>query len=335
MTKISIVIPVYKAESTLSRCIESIRVQSYQNWELILVDDGSPDLSGTICDHYAESDKRINSFHIPNGGVGNARNYGLNKCKSKWVTFVDSDDSLEPDYIANFHIEEHFNSDGIIIMQGYRRVTPFKEPLGEKIDLQNADYYGDDFLERAINSDKVFEYGQVVGKLYDLSLIKKQNIRFPTEFNLSEDHMFYLMYLSKANRIITYNGTLYNYIWEQGPTGLSRSVQPYKTLFTRFHKLVTACDNLKKNRNFSSETIEKFNYFSVTGSLALLLKSLYQQEEEKTKRIEILKRILSKRQLIITSFWPRSLKGKFFKQILLTLPISLCDYLLKLIYNKR
>jgi glycosyltransferase involved in cell wall biosynthesis len=94
---LSIIVPVYKAEKYLRRCIESILVQSYQNYELILVDDGSPDDSGLICDEYAKKDSRIKSFHKSNGGLSSARNFGLDIAAGIYVGFVDSDDWITPD----------------------------------------------------------------------------------------------------------------------------------------------------------------------------------------------------------------------------------------------
>lgn len=86
---ISIIVPVYNAESTLKRCVDSIVHQKFTDWELLLVDDGSRDNSGTICDEYAVKDSRIKVFHKENGGVSSARNIGLNNAIGKWITFCD------------------------------------------------------------------------------------------------------------------------------------------------------------------------------------------------------------------------------------------------------
>ena len=94
MKKISIIVPVYKVESYLSRCIDSILAQTYQNFELILVDDGSPDRCGEICDNYAKKDDRIKEIHQPNGGLSAARNAGLDLAIGDYIGFVDSDDYI-------------------------------------------------------------------------------------------------------------------------------------------------------------------------------------------------------------------------------------------------
>lgn len=96
MPKVSVIVPVYKAENYLRRCVDSILAQTFTDWECILVDDGSPDGSGEICDEYAQKDARIRVIHKENGGVSSARNMALGKISAKWLTFVDSDDCLYP-----------------------------------------------------------------------------------------------------------------------------------------------------------------------------------------------------------------------------------------------
>ena len=96
---ISVIVPVYNVERYLPRCIESILKQTYTNFELILVDDGTPDRSGIICDRYAEKDSRIRVIHKENGGVSTARNAGIDAAKGEWITFVDSDDWVSVKYL--------------------------------------------------------------------------------------------------------------------------------------------------------------------------------------------------------------------------------------------
>lgn len=114
---ISIIIPVYNAEQYLNRCIDSVLSQSYQFKELILVDDGSQDKSGTICDAYAMNDNRIKVFHNSNKGASAARNFGLNKATGEYISFLDSDDWIEPDYYKDFLGNEDFMYD--IYFQNY------------------------------------------------------------------------------------------------------------------------------------------------------------------------------------------------------------------------
>ena len=100
---ISIIVPCYNVEQYLSRCIESIQVQSYKNLEIILVEDGSPDQCGVICDEYAQKDNRIKVIHKQNGGLSDARNVAIDQATGEWISFVDSDDYIAPDYIATLY----------------------------------------------------------------------------------------------------------------------------------------------------------------------------------------------------------------------------------------
>lgn len=101
---VSIIVPVYNAEKTLKRCVNSIINQLYKDWELLLVDDGSTDDSSIICDEYAQQDRRIRVFHKQNGGVSSARNVGLDNAIGEWVTFIDSDDWIEKRMLNIFNI---------------------------------------------------------------------------------------------------------------------------------------------------------------------------------------------------------------------------------------
>ena len=97
--KISVIIPVYNTEKYLRRCIDSVLAQTYQDFELLLIDDGSKDSSGAICDEYASQDTRVRVFHKENGGVSSARNLGLDHARGEWITFVDADDWMADDML--------------------------------------------------------------------------------------------------------------------------------------------------------------------------------------------------------------------------------------------
>ena len=96
MSKISVIVPVYKVEAYLDRCVKSILDQTFEDFELILVDDGSPDRCGVMCDGWAAKDRRIRVIHKENGGLSDARNAGINAALGDWLTFIDSDDYVHP-----------------------------------------------------------------------------------------------------------------------------------------------------------------------------------------------------------------------------------------------
>lgn len=122
MSKVSVIIPVYNVENYLPRCIESVQSQTEADIEIILVDDGSTDSCGLICDHYAENDDRIQVIHQKNGGLGAARNKGISAAQSEYVVFIDSDDYVEETLVerAVFAAEKY---DADIVMYGYQKVS--------------------------------------------------------------------------------------------------------------------------------------------------------------------------------------------------------------------
>ena len=106
---VSVIVPIYKVEEYLRECVDSIINQTYKNLEIILVDDGSPDKCGEICDEYARNDSRITVYHKENGGLSDARNYGIDRCNGEYITFVDSDDVLKSNFVETLMglIEEY------------------------------------------------------------------------------------------------------------------------------------------------------------------------------------------------------------------------------------
>lgn len=132
---ISVIVPVYNAENYIDACIHSILTQSYKDFEIILVDDGSTDKSGIIIDTYAEEDDRIRAFHVINKGAAAARNYGVSKAEGRWICFIDADDTIEPDYLKYLiDMRNEFESD--IAVCGYRNIyneEDLNEPNSEKI----------------------------------------------------------------------------------------------------------------------------------------------------------------------------------------------------------
>ncbi len=204
---ISVIIPVYKVEKYLPRCIESVLNQTYKNFELILVDDGSPDNSGKICDEYALKDARINVIHKENGGVSSARNAGIDVAKGEYINFIDSDDWVPSDSLEILLELLHDNFADLSI--GGR------EDLGKKIKQKTCELT---LVEFGVSEEeKVAEFleNSIVlsscGKLYKTSLIKQNRLFFPESLKLAEDAVFVRNYLRVAKRIANTKSIVYFY----------------------------------------------------------------------------------------------------------------------------
>ena len=200
---ISIVVPVYNVEEFLTKCIDSILAQTYGNFELLLIDDGSKDSSGEICDAYLKRDKRIKVFHLENGGVSNARNFGIDQALGEFISFIDSDDWIDDDYLEHFWVN---GNDFDLLVSGH--------------SMQNSDYSWKTYIpELEIFANKQFldfyEKNLSEGvirapwcKLFSLEIIKKYGLRFNSSLSFGEDTIFTLQFLRliKSISIINYRG---------------------------------------------------------------------------------------------------------------------------------
>lgn len=197
--KISVIVPVYKVESYLSKCIDSILSQTFSNFELILVDDGSPDRCPEICDMYAIRDKRIQVIHQPNCGVSAARNAGLQAAKGVWVWFVDSDDWVEPDALMQvlYYTAEDID---LVVFECKERIT--------------ISYKPNTFFEKYY-----FTYALGFGpcnKLYRSSLIKENKVNFDEEEKIGEDLLFNAMFYKHMRKAELIPNRLYHYMDRDG-----------------------------------------------------------------------------------------------------------------------
>jgi len=201
---ISVIIPIYKVESYLSRCIDSIVNQTYTNLEIILVDDGSPDCCPSICDKYAANDDRIKVIHKENGGLSDARNAGLEIATGNYIAFVDSDDWIEPAYIERllYSLQE---SDSDIAICEFEKTAYYKLMKPTKCDTQV--YSSKQALIRLFQC-KDISFATTWCKLYKVTLFK--DIRFPIGKFHEDEFTTYLLY-DKANTICYTPEKLYYY----------------------------------------------------------------------------------------------------------------------------
>lgn len=214
MPEVSIIVPVYKVEKVLHYCIDSILNQSFTNFELILIDDGSPDNSGVICDEYAKNDDRIIVIHQDNGGVSSARNAGIDKAKGEYITFIDSDDFIDKNYLKILLEvkEKYINYDNVWC--GFRTVDSYYKDLKGK---QNIIFDINEEISSLSRKDimtlheKWLDAGPYC-KLYETFIIKNNNLRFDVNISLGEDLLFNFDYLDYNNgKIAVINKSLYNY----------------------------------------------------------------------------------------------------------------------------
>lgn len=211
---ISVIVPVYNVETVLRYCLDSILSQSYCDFELILIDDGSTDSSGKICDEYAHKDNRILVRHIENQGVSHARNLGIEIASGEFILFIDSDDFVESTYLEELiHLHQN-NPECDNIWCGFQTVDSYENPTATQSVVYS---FGEPVTITSRKNimtlhEKWLDAGPVC-KLYNRRIIVENHIRFDTNISLGEDLLFNFQYIDITNgSIAILNKMLYNYM---------------------------------------------------------------------------------------------------------------------------
>ena len=230
MAVVSIIVPIYKVENYIERCLNSLIEQTFQDIEIICVDDGSPDKSGKIAEQYAVQDKRIKVIHKKNAGLGMARNTGIEIATGKFVAFVDSDDYLEKTMIqAVVDAAIQVNADTVI--GGYSRnlngkIQVVENPISGKVFYKET--ITRDVLAKMVgpSSEKNDSINMAAWRvLYSFDIIKKNNLRYPSERKfISEDIIFDIKYYSKAECVCGVDNP--GYIYCQNAESLTEKYNP-------------------------------------------------------------------------------------------------------------
>lgn len=214
--KISIICPVYKAEKYLHKCIESIIAQTFTDWELILVDDGSPDSSGELCEKYAIQDSRIRTIHKQNEGVSVARQTGLDAAHGEYVIHVDSDDWVEPNMLEELYKKAKQDDADIVICDYFNNIET-KQTICRQCPSS---------LEPQQVLIELFQqlHGSCWNKLARRACYKQYGIQFPCGINYCEDLLTWVQFLSHEEVKVAYlNKAFYHYC--DNPESITRSYQ--------------------------------------------------------------------------------------------------------------
>lgn len=232
--------PVYKAEKYLPQCIESILAQTFTDFELLLIDDGSPDRSGEICDEYARKDSRIRVFHQENAGVSATRNVGLKNSKGRYVNFVDSDDYVLPDFLKDLYDDLPKEEGKSVVvhtaLKCYSNGT-FAQVALPDTDLEKNTIY------RLLTDYGGMEIGYSCTKLFDNELIQRKQLHFKENIHLLEDLFFFYDYVQCADWVRIRN--VPNYMYRVGYSNEALSVR-YNSLEEEISIFHTYHDYIRK-----------------------------------------------------------------------------------------
>ena len=208
---VSIIVPVYNVENYLDKCLDSIINQTYQNIEIILVDDGSKDMSGLICDEYAAKDSRIKVIHKENGGVSSARNRGITIATGEWVLFADSDDIIPNDALSYYaKIVSTTNVD--MILGGYVECDEDGKIIGSNHKQFEKQLSMLESLKLFYKSDTILFQGYVWNRLMKLSIIQENHLKYNESIYFKEDGLFAVQYMVNCSLPCYYSSKiLYHY----------------------------------------------------------------------------------------------------------------------------
>lgn len=253
---ISIIVPVFNCKQALPYCVNSVEGQIVSDWELLLIDDGSTDGSGKLCDQFVSEDARIRVIHKENGGVSSARNAGIDAAAGEYITFCDSDDYLEPDYLELLLQTAKDNPESGHIWCCFQTVSGYQK------ESATPNYSGDKeilyfTLQEYMSAHELWLDTGPCNKLYHADIIKNNRIRFSEDLSLGEDWLFNLDYIdaSENDRIAVVTKPLYNYV-----RGNSESLDSrYRSdMLDIYRRLNTACFSHLQKWNALPEQMEKF-----------------------------------------------------------------------------
>ena len=310
---ISVIIPVYNIVRFLPDCLDSVLSQTYCDYEVILVDDGSTDGSEVICDNYAMMDKRVHVIHIKNSGVSVARNTGVNASSGEWITFLDADDWVGPNYLSNFSIDL---DDSDLIVQGIEYYDNRSQNYFERINLSDCTLTKPN-VKKEVCENRLLHFGYPTAKAYRKILID-QGLMFCERISYHEDHIFVLDAFRIANKIRLVNSVEYKYRCYHSNSTLSTKRHSWINLNLASAMMINRLNGLRDMFLYSGSTYEKeiYNmaYFPKICAVFEVF-SVYRKEDVKS----ILSEIINPKEL---SFYykPKSVKYKIIKIVLLYAP---------------
>ena len=251
---VSIIVPVYNAENTIPRCIESILNQEYSDFELLLVNDGSTDGSGAVCDAYAARDARIRVIHKENTGVSDTRNTALDQARGTYLQFLDSDDWITPDATSSLVRAAESAQCDLVVSDFYRVVG---ERVSQKGDIDDDGVMTrEEYAAHMMENPADFYYGVLWNKLYRRSIVETHHLRMDPEISWCEDFMFNLEYIRYAETFRALQVPIYYYVKTKGSLAnqsltISKTVKMKLFVFEyyqRFFKSVLDEEEYEKSR---------------------------------------------------------------------------------------
>lgn len=327
---ISVIIPIYNAANGIRQCIESVLAQTYQNFELLLINDGSTDESEQICRLYAESDERIRYFARQNAGVGATRNFGIKESRGEIICFIDADDRVTPQYLEAFQPD---TSEADVVISGIQYWNINTNMPMREVKFNNA------YIDLKYNGTGIKDFllvGFPYGKAYKKKILEQQQIIFPENISFHEDHVFVLDYYMHCNSIAATSEVTYIYNVDYNAASLSKKSHDWNKLYLSSYYMFERINLLKRKFSLSHDDIKAaltFCYEPMIGAVYSLYDSTLSSKEKR----EVLTNILIGQYPISQNYFPHDKKGKLIKVLSSILPIRGMHYFFQFVnkYQNR
>jgi len=272
--KISVIVPVYNVEAYLERCVESILQQTYAHFELILINDGSTDSSGQICDHLASQYENIKVYHIENAGVSNARNMGIQLARGSWVTFIDSDDFVTQDYLATLASAAEGLNVGFVIAPLHHIKNGIVTDLpshSEKTELWSTE----ETMKELLMTTRTSFFP--VAKLFKRDLLADE--KFNTNYHLAEDALFLTELLLKTRcSCVFIDKPVYYYDHREGSATTSVNRYVFDTIEV-YKQIIAQVSQAFPNLKYELINRECWSYITVYDKIIFTSREEYQKEK--------------------------------------------------------
>ena len=272
--KISVIVPVYNVEAYLERCVESILHQTYTNFELILINDGSTDSSGQICDQLARQYENIKVYHIENAGVSNARNIGIQLATGVWITFVDSDDFVTKDYLATLASAVEGGNVGFVIAPLHHiknGIVTDLPPYSGRKELWSTE----ETMKELLMTTKTSFFP--VAKLFKRDLLVDE--KFNTDYHLAEDALFLTELLLKTRcSSVFIDKPIYYYDHREGSATTSVNRYVFDTIKV-YMRIIAQVSQVFPNLKYELKNRECWSYITVYDKIIFTSSEQYQKEK--------------------------------------------------------
>lgn len=321
MPRLSIIIPCYNAELTIPRLLESILSQSFEDYEVLAINDGSTDQTAQIISRYASKDCRIRLISISNGGVSRARNIGINHATAPFLTFIDADDALLPDALYTFLRDEDNDCQYMVCQSVYNHHidTGENSPLFHFTEDIVINQNQNQFLASSL---KLLNNGYCFAKMFNTHLLNEKNIRFDEDLHIHEDHLFIFKYLlaSDGFKLKKDGGYMYSI---GNPSSLSFAVKPTLNYINVTHQMLDVLPDIFKLLNIPND-YQKIVYTDYVGSRIMLEASNAYHSSKQPNKFTFRRYLAVRRKysdLFKKYYTPPTRKAAILKVIFLYLPI--------------